>query len=337
MSVEVEVREVRAGFGDTEVLRGVDLSLPRGSLTAVLGPSGCGKTTLLRVLAGFHAADAGSVVVDGRVVDDGRRRVPPERRRVAVVPQEGALFPHLTALENIAYGLPRTERRGPRAAAMLELVGLAGHGDRFPDELSGGQQQRVAVARALAPGPDVVTLDEPFSALDAHLREELRRDVRDLIRAEGVTALLVTHDQGEALALADEVAVMHGGVVVQQATPQDVYHRPATAWVAGFVGDATILPADGGEDGRLTTELGVVSTTVVAPGSQVLIRPEQLVESSQGADVVVESVEFHGHSSIVRGRLASGRLVLARASGRPPAVGDRWRLAVEGPVWTLPA
>lgn len=337
MSVEVEVRDVRAGFGDTEVLRGVDLSLPRGSLTAVLGPSGCGKTTLLRVLAGFHAADAGSVVVDGRVVDDGRRRVPPERRRVAVVPQEGALFPHLTALENIAYGLPRSQRRGPRAAAMLELVGLAGHGDRFPDELSGGQQQRVAVARALAPGPDVVTLDEPFSALDAHLREELRRDVRDLIRAEGVTALLVTHDQGEALALADEVAVMHDGVVVQQATPQDVYHRPATAWVAGFVGDATILPADGGVDGRLTTELGVVSTTVGAPGSQVLIRPEQLVESNQGVEVVVESVEFHGHSSIVRGRLPSGRLVLARASGPPPAVGDRWGLAVEGPVWTLPA
>lgn len=336
MSVEVEVRAVRAGFGDTEVLRGVDLRLTRGSLTAVLGPSGCGKTTLLRVLAGFHQVDSGTVVIDGRVVDDGRHRVAPERRRVAVVPQEGALFPHLTALGNIEYGLSRAERRGPRATDMLELVGLAGHGGRFPHELSGGQQQRVAVARALAPGPDVVTLDEPFSALDAHLREELRRDVRELIRAEGATALLVTHDQGEALALADEVAVMHEGVVVQQGSPHDVYQRPATAWVAGFVGDATILSAETGDDGSFTTELGPVVAADGARGTQVLIRPEQLVESDHGAEAVVESVEFHGHSSIVVCRLVSGTRLVARASGRPPTVGARWRLAVDGPVWALP-
>ena len=206
------LRAVAKAFGRTQALAGLDLSVSFGALVAVLGPSGCGKTTMLRCIAGFERIDSGEITLDGRLVAGGRVHVPAHRRRVAVVPQEGALFPHLSVGDNVAYGLDRTARRSGRVAEVLALVGLAGFEQRMPHELSGGQQQRVAVARALAPRPPLVLLDEPFSALDASLRIEVRADVREALRADNATAILVTHDQDEALSTADQVTVMRADV-----------------------------------------------------------------------------------------------------------------------------
>lgn len=239
-------------------LDGVDLDVADGSLVAVLGPSGCGKTTLLRVLAGLEPAGGGTVTVGGRQLEGDGARVPPEQRRIGLVPQEGALFPHLDVAGNVGFGLFRLDRaaRARRVDEMLELVGLAGMGDRGPDELSGGQQQRVALARALAPAPAAVLLDEPFSALDTTLRVALRDEVGATLRAAGTTALLVTHDQAEALQMADSVAVMRDGRIVQVGTPTDLYRRPRDRWVAGFVGDAVELAGVIDDDGVLRCPLG---------------------------------------------------------------------------------
>ncbi|MFN2497394.1 MAG: ABC transporter ATP-binding protein, partial [Pseudonocardiaceae bacterium] len=239
---ELAVRGVVKSFGATTVLRGVDLSVPKGALAAVLGPSGCGKTTLLRVVAGFDRADAGEVVIGGRLVSGPGVAVPPERRRVGMVPQEGALFPHLSVAGNVGFGLPRRQRTS-RVAEMLDLVGLGGYGARMPHELSGGQQQRVALARALAPGPALVLLDEPFSALDTGLRAALREDVRRALHATGATAVLVTHDQQEALSTADLVAVLQAGTIVQAGPPAELYQAPRDLDVATFLGEAVLLDA----------------------------------------------------------------------------------------------
>ena len=216
-------------FGDHPVLTGVDLEVPAGSLTAILGPSGSGKTTLLRVLAGFDRADAGTVKIGGSVVDGPDVHLPPERRRIGYVPQEGSLFPHLTVAANIGFGLPARQRRGPATAKLLDAVGLAGLGQRYPHQLSGGQQQRVALARALAIEPKIVLLDEPFASLDAHLRASVRADVQELLAKTGITGVLVTHDQDEALSTADRVAVLRDGRIAQCDAPQDLYDRPAAA------------------------------------------------------------------------------------------------------------
>ena len=237
------VTGVHKSYGDTVALDGVDLDVPAGGLTAVLGPSGCGKTTLLRCVAGFERIDAGSIAVHGERIAGAGAHVPPHRRRIAVVPQDGALFPHLSVAANVGYGLDRAARRAGRVDEVLALVGLPEYGHRMPHQLSGGQQQRVAVARALAPRPPLVLLDEPFSALDAGLRAALRSDVRQALRADGATAVLVTHDQGEALSMADHVAVMHAGRIVQSGSPTAVYREPVNPWVAAFVGEAVLLPA----------------------------------------------------------------------------------------------
>ena len=211
----VDVRGVHKSFGTTAVLRDVDLDVPSGSVVALLGPSGCGKTTLLRIIAGLEAPDAGEVRVGGRLLTGPATSVPPEHRRVGMVFQDWGLFPHLTVAQNVGYGLPRGERRGARVDEALELVGLVGLGHRSPTTLSGGQQQRVALARALAPRPSVLLLDEPFSNLDAALRVQVRGEVHRLLRELGVTTVFVTHDQEEAFVLGDEVAVMSEGRVVQ--------------------------------------------------------------------------------------------------------------------------
>ena len=224
----LRVTDVWKSYAATAVLRGVSLSVGDSSLTAILGASGAGKSTLLRVVAGFEAADAGTVALGGAVTDDGRRRVPPERRHIGYVPQDGALFPHLTVRANAAFALPRRERQGAFVNEMLDLVGLANFGRRYPHELSGGQQQRVAIARALASRPKLVLLDEPFAALDASLRSSVRADVLGALRATGTAGVLVTHDQDEALTMSDRIAVMNGGVVEQCGTPEDVYERPGT-------------------------------------------------------------------------------------------------------------
>ena len=310
---ELVVRGLSKSFGSTPVLRGVDLRVPPGCLGAVLGPSGCGKTTLLRLVAGFETPDAGTVALDGRVVAEGRRVLaPPERRRVGVVPQEGALFPHLSVAGNVAFGLRGSRGRGragrrARVEEMLELVGLPGYGPRMPAELSGGQQQRVAVARALAPDPALVLLDEPFSALDTGLRAAVREDVRAALRATGATAVLVTHDQQEALSIADLVAVLRDGRVVQAADPARLYRAPGDVGVATFVGEAVVLPATL-RDGRAETALGSLPVRPsgaraarAAPG-QVVIRPEQVVLGSPGAGVParVQATTYFGHDALVQ-------------------------------------
>ena len=335
----LRVRGVTKSY-DAPVLRGLDLDVPVGSLVALLGPSGCGKTTLLRIVAGFEQAAAGTVEVGGRLVEGPGRSVAPERRRVGIVPQEGALFPHLSVHDNVAFGLPRSERRGPRPDEVLELVGLAGLGDRMPHELSGGQQQRVAVARALAPGPSLVLLDEPFSALDAGLRAQIRAEVRASLRAAGASAVLVTHDQQEALSVADLVAVVRDGRVVQAADPWSVYAQPADLGVATFVGETMVLRGQV-TAGVVTSPLGQHPTGAAVDGEvAVVVRPEQLEVGPTDlpcVDAVVSHREFYGHDALLRLELAGGATATARTPGHPlPDIGARVRVGVRGPVVVFP-
>ncbi|TDE37706.1 ABC transporter ATP-binding protein [Actinomadura sp. 6K520] len=293
----------KAYVEDTKVLDGLDLTVPGGSLAAVLGPSGCGKTTLLRVIAGFLRADTGTVTVSGRLLTGPGTHVPPERRRIGIVPQEGALFPHLSVARNVAFGVADRAARRRRTEEMLELVGLAEYGDRMPHELSGGQQQRIALARALAPEPALVLLDEPFNALDSALRAGVRADVRAALRATGATALLVTHDQQEALSIADLVAVVRNGRVVQCGSSHDVYSHPADPWVAGFVGDAVLLPGDAA-NGTATTPLGPVElrTCDATVQGTVILRPEQLRLTDPGGTApagTVTDVHYYGHDAMI--------------------------------------
>ncbi len=320
---------VEKSFGRHPVLRGLDLEVPPGSLTAVLGPSGSGKTTLLRVVAGFEPVDAGVVEIGGRVVDDGRRAVPPERRGIGYVPQDGALFPHLTVAANVGFGRSRflRRRRDRETDALLEMVGLAGVADRDPHELSGGQQQRVALARALAVRPALVLLDEPFSSLDASLRASVRADVVGILRAGGVTAVLVTHDQDEALSVADQVAVMRDGVIGQAGEPHDLYDHPVDPDMARFLGDANLVAATVVGDavttplGRLRLRAHPAARTLHGP-ALALLRPEQLAVSpdldGHGLRAVVTRREFHGHDTVItlepRARGLSEPLVV-RAEG----------------------
>ena len=310
------VEGLTKSFRDTPVLRGIDLHVEPGALTAILGASGAGKTTLLRVIAGFEAADQGTVRLDGTVVDDGRRRLPPERRRIGYVPQDGALFPHLTVRANAAFSLPRRERHGPRPDEILHLVGLDGLGHRFPHQLSGGQQQRVAIARALASRPRLVLLDEPFASLDAALRTSVRADVLGVLRSTGTTAVLVTHDQDEALSAADYVAVMRDGLITQAGAPREIYQYPADPWTATFVGTANLLPGRPASGEEVDTVLGRHQLHPV-PGSPghpaappdagpaditVLIRPEQirLVPPRPGIGAArVSAARYHGHDALI--------------------------------------
>jgi iron(III) transport system ATP-binding protein len=333
---------VVAGYAGHPVLRGVDLEVPAGALLAVLGGSGSGKTTLLRTIAGFHRVEAGSIYLAGRLVAGGVQGelvdVPAERRRVGLVPQDGALFGHLTVAGNVAFGLDRAARRGPRVGEVLELVGLAGLERRMPAELSGGQQQRVALARALAPGPALVLLDEPFTALDAGLRAEVREQVRAVLRAAGATAVLVTHDQQEALGAADVVAVLRDGRVVQSAPPRTLYAEPVDLAVGTFVGEAVVLSATV-RGGRAETALGALPVTGPDGTGQVLVRPEQLRLGRPG-DVVATVVEvvFHGHDTTVLLALdGTGPLLRCRtAEPVSPGVGERVGVTVRGPARFYP-
>jgi iron(III) transport system ATP-binding protein len=337
-------RGIAKSFGDRAVLADLDLTVPDGDVMAVLGPSGCGKTTLLRVIAGFLEPDAGVVVLGDRTVVGAGRSLTPQQRRVGYVPQEGALFPHLTVADNIMFGLPRAQRRGDRLGEMLDLIELPhGSASRYPHQLSGGQQQRVALARALAPGPAVVLLDEPFSSLDATLRAETGRAVVTALHAARATAILVTHDQGEALSLADHVAVMRDGRLAQVGSPTELYHSPVDPGVAAFVGGAVMLVAEVTGD-RARCALG--DLTVESNGRQgdarLLIRPEQirlLGPFAPGVAARVTEVSFYGHDAAVQLELtASGERVVARVFGRQvPTAGTDVRLAVDGPVTVFSA
>ncbi|MGD9955846.1 MAG: ABC transporter ATP-binding protein [Candidatus Nanopelagicales bacterium] len=323
----IEIRGIRLAYGETHVLDDLDLTIGEGAVAAVLGPSGCGKTTLLRVIAGLVRPGSGSVRLGGRAVVDDGAFVRPEARGVGVVPQEGALFPHLDVAANVAFGLDRRDpARDRRVEELLALVGMAGTASLRPHQLSGGMQQRVAVARALARRPSVVLLDEPFSALDAGLRDDVRTDVLAAIRADGATAVLVTHDQDEALAAADRVAVMRAGRIVQEGTPYDVYREPVDLAVARFVGEAVEIPAVLKAPGVVETAYGVLAARTdgdQAPGAAgvLLARPEDLSLGDGGAGQVlgaarVVAVRFHGHDALVTASLPDGLRVTLRAQGR---------------------
>ncbi|SNQ47769.1 Fe(3+) ions import ATP-binding protein FbpC 1 [Frankia canadensis] len=337
------VQGVTKSFGTTRVLHGVDLDAPARGLTAILGPSGCGKTTLLRLIAGFADPDTGTITLGEQTVFAGGRSVPPQRRRIGYVPQEGALFPHQSVAANIAFGLSRRERRsGHRLRELLDLVGLDREiAGRNPHELSGGQQQRVALARALAPEPDLVLLDEPFSALDARRRDDTRRAVAAALRAAGATAVLVTHDQAEALSMADQVAIMRDGRLVQIDRPATVYRQPRDAGIARFLGEAVLLPADV-IDGKARCALGtlVVRTPSVTGPAEVLVRPEQLRlrHDGDGPTATVREISYYGHDAAVRLTLhPDGLPITARLSGTElPEPGSEVRVTVTSDVLAYP-
>ncbi len=340
-SAALRLTGLRKYYDGQRAVEQVDLEVEPGSICALLGPSGCGKTTTLRLIAGLERPDAGEIRIGERTLSGAGELVAPERRRIGMVFQDYALFPHLDVAGNVGYGLGRRPDPG-RVAEVLDLVGLGADGRRSVHELSGGMQQRVALARALAPTPELVLLDEPFSNLDAGLRERLRREVREILSRAGVTTLFVTHDQSEALSIAETVAVMNEGRIEQVGTPEEIYSRPATRWVAGFLGEIEIV---GGEaaGGRVECELGRVSADPgIADGPvDVLIRPESLAIGVSGppsaAEATVISRSFYGHDQLLGLRLASGRLVRSRRLGFPAwHEGDRVRVWIDGPSDVLP-
>jgi iron(III) transport system ATP-binding protein len=302
------VTDLVKGFGTKPVLTGVNLEVEAGTLTAILGPSGSGKTTLLRIICGFERAQSGSVLLDDEIVDDPSHFVPPERRRIGYVPQEGNLFPHLTVAGNIRFGLGRGGDSRRRVSDLLEMIGLSDRARSYPHQLSGGQQQRVALARALAVQPRLVLLDEPFASLDASLRASVRGDVLHILREAGATALLVTHDQDEALSMSDRVAVIRDGVIAQFDSPHALYSRPADADLAHFVGDVNMLvgTVDGACVATALGRLPLADASAVTAGSSatVMVRPEQLLLSpATPHDAVtcrIVEKEFYGHDAIVR-------------------------------------
>ncbi|HLI26531.1 MAG TPA: ABC transporter ATP-binding protein [Chloroflexota bacterium] len=334
----VQVEGLTKAYGRVRAVDGLSFAVRPGHILALLGPSGCGKTTALRLIAGLERPDAGRVLLDGQVVADARTFVPPERRRVGMVFQDYALFPHLRVADNIGFGLPRGPARAQRIEALLAQVGLAGLGHRWPHELSGGQQQRVALARALAPQPRLLLLDEPFSNLDAALRARVRAEVRAILRDAGVTAIFVTHDRDEALSLADEVAVVTAGRILQRAAPEELYRFPASPAVAQAVGDADFL--EGVAAGDLATcALGRVPLARPVEGPVMLLfRPEDLVlEADADGPGIIAAREFYGHDQVVTVRLPTGAELRVRLRPDAPAtLHQRVRLRPRGPVVAFP-
>ena len=322
--------DIAKRFNGTAALAGVDLAVERGESLALLGPSGCGKTTLLRVLAGLEVPDRGDITLEDTTLTGPAHFVPPEQRRIGMVFQDWALFPHMTVARNVAFGLGKAGIDRSRVSETLDLVGLSHLADRYPDELSGGQAQRVAVARALAPRPRVLLFDEPFSNLDTDLRTRIRADVAALMREVGMTSIFVTHDQEESFVVGDRVAVMREGRIVQVGRPAEVYQYPASAWVAAFVGEANLLTGVA-TNGHASTAVGEVPLAGPVKGPcRVVIRPEHLTVG-RGNQGVVSSVEFYGHDTSYELALNGTRL-LARVIAAPDfAPGDRVSVSYNGP------
>ncbi len=312
----VRCERLSKSFGAQVVIDDLALSVAQGQILALLGPSGCGKTTLLRLIAGLERPDQGRIAIAGQVVSDPPRHTPTEKRRVGMVFQDYAIFPHLSVWHNVLFGLGKGPAATQRAETMLRLVGLAGEAQRMPHELSGGQQQRVALARALAPEPAVLLLDEPFSNLDANLRGQVRREVRDLLRAAATTAIFVTHDQEEALAIGDVVGLMRAGQIEQLGAPHELYHQPRTLFAARFLGQADFLPGTVTATG-VETPLGRLAQVVEAPAGvqvTVAVRPDDVALALDGeaANAVIVDRHFLGLDYLYLVRLEDGSLLRSR-------------------------
>jgi iron(III) transport system ATP-binding protein len=308
--VTLHLTGIRHAYGGREVLRGIDLDVGRGEILCLLGPSGDGKTTLLRLVAGLEPLQAGRIELGGVVVAEPGREVPPEQRHVGFVFQDYALFPHLTVSENVAFGLTQTPRgeRGWQVAEALARVGLETYANAYPHMLSGGQQQRVALARALAPRPQVLLLDEAFASLDARLREQVRDDTLHVLQTAGIPALIVTHDAEEAMFLADRIALMRAGRVVQLGTPEMLYLHPAEPFVATFLGEVNRLPARVAGT-MVETPIGPLPAPLMADGpAEVLLRPEGLrvLTNGAGAAAEVEACRLLGATTLVHLAVADG-------------------------------
>ena len=338
----LEINDVSVSFGDTEVLSGISLELESKQLLAVLGASGAGKSTLMRLIAGFDSVGGGSIVLDGEILSDSSKTVAPEKRSIGIVPQDSALFPHLNVSQNIGFGLSglSKEAKAERVGELLRLIRMEEFASRMPQELSGGQVQRVALARALAPRPKLVLLDEPFSALDAELRGQLREEVRQVLRAEGATAVLVTHDQEEALSLADRVAVLREGKIIQVGSPSEIYNSPADVGIATFLGESVLV--DGKiSGGKILTDLGSLSAlNNVAEGATgvVAIRSENFyLQPNPTGDSEVVGRVFFGHDALVEVQTPKLR-IRARSNGPfAPEVGMRVTVWVRGAVNFYPS
>jgi iron(III) transport system ATP-binding protein len=328
-------------FGDVVALDSASLCVEKGEVMALLGPSGCGKTTLLRLVAGFETPDGGTVELAERRVAGQGAWLPPERRRVGMVFQDYALFPHLTVAENVGFGVDRRDR-ARKVPMLLALVDLCGLGDRYPHELSGGQQQRVALARALAPAPEVVLLDEPWSNVDPQLRESLRAELTGILRPLGVTVIIVTHDREDAFSLADRIALLRDGRIVQTGTPEELYFRPCDRWAAEFVGTGNVLA--GHVDGPVVrTVIGTFPANGASGSSsvQVLVRPElvELAPDPGGAAEVVTR-EFRGHDVFYRIVVDGVEVVAQRPSTEVVPLGARVSIRLHDaqiPVFTQAA
>lgn len=337
----LEVDGLEKRFGDVQALAGVGFALAADELLTLVGPSGCGKSTLLRTIAGLVDADAGTIRLGGELVDDGNAHVPPERRHIGLVFQEHALFPHLTVAQNVGFGVRDGGRSvvGDRVEEMLALVSLGGYGSRYPHELSGGERQRVALARALAPRPALMLFDEPFASLDHNLRIQLRHDVVRALKATATPAVFVTHDQHEALAIGDRIAVMRRGRIVQLDTPAAVFHRPVDTFVAAFMGEASFLTI-AARDGMPATTLGPLdvagdvdgahATAMVRPDDVAFVDDEATVDADEGGPVAeLVAAEYRGSGWLFTARLADGSTVLVESSHLgAPSVGAHGRLAL---------
>ncbi len=332
------VEGIEQAYGENQVLSDLSFRVPAGAIGCLLGPSGCGKTTALRCIAGFESVRAGRILVNGEVLSSPGFVVPPEKRGLGMVFQQYALFPHLDVGANVGFGLKGLSgaEKARRVAEVLEVVGLGGRDRLFPDELSGGQQQRVALARALAPRPGLLLMDEPFSSLDTGLRVRLGSEVRDILKQQGITALLVTHDQGEAFAVADEIGVMHQGRLEQWDSAYNLYHRPASRFVAEFVGEGCFVPGEANADGTVQIELGRLAPTEPLEHGEstvldVLLRPDDIVhedDSPQTATVLRKA--FRGAAILYTLGLPSGRRVLALVpSHHNHRIGERIGIRLE--------
>lgn len=311
----VELKGLGKRYPDVTALHDLRLTINRGEFFSLLGPSGCGKTTTLRLIAGLDCLSEGRIVIDGLLVSSPSYFMPPEKRGVGIVFQDYALFPHMTVFENVAFGLYGRTRAAvaKRGGELLALVGLAGAGQKYPHEMSGGQKQRIALARALAPAPQVMLLDEPFSCLDAELRAALRSETKEILRDSGATVILVTHDQEEAFSLSDRVGLLNGGKLEQVGTPYEIYHHPANRFVADFVGRADYLPAQ--VEGNLVVSclgsfsLSVPNTNRLTEG-ELLIRPDDVsITPDTAGEATITEVRFLGAHALYTLRLDDGSIL----------------------------